>query len=941
MDLSNPDVEWFMPSEFPDLTNNRTMAIDLETRDPNLTTMGPGWATKHGEIIGIAIAAGDFSGYFPIAHAKGPNLDRKVVFRWLQKQLATPHITKIMHNASYDLGWLMASGITVQGPVIDTMLVAPLLDENRLSYRLDLLGKDYLGMRKDEKVLKSAAAEWGIDPKAEMWKLPARYVGVYAEQDAVRTLKLWERLKPLLEDQSLLSVCDLEHRVLPVVIDMRMRGVRVDLDKAEIAKKELRKKADELAAWIARESGVKVDPWAAASVQKMFDALGLPYPRTEAGAPSFTKQFLQAMDHPVAKALVNLREMDKADSTFIDSILRFQHNGRIHCEMHQLRSDDGGTVTGRFASSHPNMQQLPARDPFVKQLIRGLFIPEDGCRWGSFDYSSQEPRLLVHFAASHPETERDAIVAQYVEGYGSGDFDFHQMTADLTGLNRKAAKTCIAEGQLVLTHVGLVPIEKITVDHLVWDGVEWVGHEGVVYMGEKEVITYDGLTATADHEVWVGRERTLPFGVAASRLERLSRTGIGERPVRLVDDCFPEDRKTWQAHLREGALRLWGRGLEAAQQLARRKIDGLPSLQYAGAAPEGWQYAGELSGREVFTGAHNRDHAALHQPKGQELEELRGQRDTLQVLVLERVRGLPNILAPSRGLEGVRGRQDRQQRTLRTGELAPCHLGSEPAEQTQDSLGRVSGPEGCSGASLASDQDRPSGLFVWSSEGSNPAGTGDETRGYPELRPTRKARVYDIRNAGPRHRFTVSGRLVHNCGLGILYGMGKGKMAQQLGISLEEAASILSRFDDKVPFVKKLAMLASTRADREGKIRTIGGRLCRFDLWEPASFGYNKPMKYDDAQREYGGMGRLRRAFTYKALNRVIQGSAADQNKLAMAQCYEEGLVPLLTVHDELCFNVETDEQAARITKIMEEGLSLKVPSKVDQELGNNWGEAG
>lgn len=620
MDLSNPDVEWFMPSEFPDLTNNRTMAIDLETRDPNLTTMGPGWATKHGEIIGIAIAAGDFSGYFPIAHAKGPNLDRKVVFRWLQKQLATPHITKIMHNASYDLGWLMASGITVQGPVIDTMLVAPLLDENRLSYRLDLLGKDYLGMRKDEKVLKSAAAEWGIDPKAEMWKLPARYVGVYAEQDAVLTLKLWERLKPQLEDQSLLSVCDLEHRVLPAVIDMRMRGVRVDLDKAEIAKKELRKKANELAAWIAKESGVKVDPWAAASVQKMFDALGLPYPRTEAGAPSFTKQFLQAMDHPVAKALVNLREMDKADSTFIDSILRYQSNGRIHCEMHQLRSDDGGTVTGRFSSSNPNLQQIPSRDPYIKGLIRGLFVPEDGCKWGSFDYSSQEPRLLVHFAASHPETERDPLVLSIVDEYNRGDADLHQMVADMAGISRKSAKTI---------------------------------------------------------------------------------------------------------------------------------------------------------------------------------------------------------------------------------------------------------------------------------------------------------------------------------NLGIMYGMGVGKLANQLGLTDVQAKALMAEYQDKVPFVKKLATLASTRADREGKIRTIGGRLCRFDLWEPASFGYNKPMKYDDAQREYGGMGRLRRAFTYKALNRVIQGSAADQNKLAMAQCYEEGLVPLLTVHDELCFNVETDEQAARITKIMEEGLSLKVPSKVDQELGNNWGEAG
>jgi DNA polymerase I-like protein with 3'-5' exonuclease and polymerase domains len=421
----------------------------------------------------------------------------------------------------------------------------------------------------------------------------------------------------MLEEQSLMSVCDLEHRVLPAVIDMRMRGVRVDLDKAARAKIELRKKATEVRDYIFRETQVKVDPWAAASVQKMFDSLGLAYPRTEAGAPSFTKQFLQAMDHPVAKAMVTLREMDKADSTFIDSILRHQKDGRIHCEMHQLRSDDGGTVTGRFSSSNPNLQQIPARDPYIKKMIRGLFIPEEGCQWGSFDYSSQEPRLLVHFAASHPETAADSLVATIVQEYQNGDADLHQMVADMAAISRKAAKTI---------------------------------------------------------------------------------------------------------------------------------------------------------------------------------------------------------------------------------------------------------------------------------------------------------------------------------NLGIMYGMGVAKLGNQLGLTEVQAKTLMAEYQDKVPFVKKLATLASSRAEREGRIRTIQGRLCRFDLWEPATFGYNKPMKYDDAQREYGGMARIRRAFTYKALNRVIQGSAADQNKLAMAECYEEGLVPLLTVHDELCFNIESSEQAARVTKIMEEGLSLRVPSKVDQELGSNWG---
>jgi DNA polymerase I-like protein with 3'-5' exonuclease and polymerase domains len=185
----------------------------------------------------------------------------------------------------------------------------------------------------------------------------------------------------------------------------------------------------------------------------------------------------------------------------------------------------------------------------------------------------------------------------------------------------------------------------------------------------------------------------------------------------------------------------------------------------------------------------------------------------------------------------------------------------------------------------------------------------------------------------------ISRKSAKTINLGIMYGMGVGKLANQLGLTEVQAKALMADYQDKVPFVKKLASLASTRADREGRIRTILGRLCRFDMWEPATFGYNKPMKYEDAQREYGGMGRLRRAFTYKALNRVVQGSAADQNKLAMAECYEQGLVPLLTVHDELCFNIESDEQSAKIKEIMETGLKLKVPSKVDQAMGDNWGE--
>jgi DNA polymerase I-like protein with 3'-5' exonuclease and polymerase domains len=937
LDVDATTKEWVMPTSFPDLSGYREVAIDLETHDPNLTTLGPGWARKDGKVVGVSVAAGEEAWYFPFGHKNGPNLDRKVVLRWLQKQVATPLQRKVMHNAQYDLGWLWAEGVEVQGTVIDTMVVAALVDENRMSYSLDNLAKEYCGMRKDEKLLRAAAKDWAVDPKKDMWMLPAIYVGAYAEQDARATLALWKALQKELDAQQLQAIFEIEQPLTEVLVKMRQRGVRVDLDKAEQSRKFLRSRVSELKAFIKDKSGVDIEPWAAASVQKVFDNLNLTYDKTETGQPSFTKMFLNAHPHEVAKAVVQLREMDKADSTFIDSILNHSVDGRIHCEYHQLRSDDGGTITGRMACSSPNLQQLPARDPEVKKLIRGIFIPEDGCRWGSFDYSSQEPRLLVHFASILPDSMRHPVVDQFVEGYGQGDFDFHQMVADLTGLKRKEAKTCIAEGQEVLTDKGLIPIEKITVDHLVWDGVEWVSHEGVVYMGEKEVITYDGLTATADHEVWVGRERTLPFGVAASRLERLARTGTGKRPVRLLDDCLKGHRAARKAYLRESALRLWDRGLESSRQLASWAFHSVSVLQHQGAASEGWEYAGGNPCGTTSSAEGGVCFPALQQPQRQGLPKLWWPWNSLSFFFQKRTFGPPAFSALCGGLDGLRGGPYRQQWALRAGEPETGYAGLEQAKPQAHCLGGVSWAKGCASAPLAPDQNRSPRLFFWPCEGANPAGAGDKAGEHSELHPARKARVYDIRNAGPHHRFTVSGRLVHNCGLGVVYGMGKNKLAQQLSVSLEEANSILSRLDQKVPFVRSLAEIASRQAENHGKVRTVAGRLCRFPMWESRSFGYTKPLPHDEAMKEYGP--GIRRAFTYKALNKLIQGSAADQTKKAMVDCMGQGLLPMLQVHDELCFNVESDAQAAQIAEIMENGIRLMVPSKVDQDLQTNWGD--
>lgn len=905
-DLSNPEAEWFMPSEYPDLTKAKAIAIDLETRDPDLTTLGSGWATGNGEVVGIAVAAGDFSGYFPIRHRSGPNMDPKMTLRWLRRQMDTPDIPKIMHNAPYDLGWLIAEGVEVKGRIIDTMIAAPLIDENRLTYRLDALGKEYLGMRKDEKLLRSGAAEWGVDAKSELWKMPARYVGVYAEQDAVLTLKLWEHFKHILDEQSLWTVFDLESRVLPAVIEMRRRGVRVDLDAAEKAKVMLRTKANEMKDFIFRETQVKVDPWAAASVQKMFDSIGLSYPRTEAGAPSFSKQFLQACDHPAAKALVTLREMDKADSTFIDSILRFAHKGRIHCEMHQLRTDEGGTVTGRFCVSADTLIETQ-RGPVPIVEIK--------------------PRL--DFALTH-----------------QGRFQ------PIRHLIYKG------EEEMVALRVSSGKVLKCTRNHRVLTESGWK-RVGELAIGQE--------IRGVNFETRLGER--IPLSAGGGHVSSAGETDAQRRGASLVDQ-FPHragnDSEGDTGGPAEGAagaqiLPLKGWSQQSDGRKVRRTA---PQPQGAAVLRPAWVHFGTetklvhgethvetclraSSGRsqDAWFDRGTRWHACpSHQrePSGQLSGQLgagNARRTPFSALSVT-VEAIESVgIAQVWDIEVETDHSYVAHGLIHHNSSSAPNLQQVPArDPVIKSLirGLFLPEDGCRWGSFDYSSQEPRLLVHFASS-------------LPDsMRDPMVDTIVEAYNAGDAdlHQMVadmagISRKAAKTINLGIMYGMGVAKLGNQLGLSHDQAKALMVEYEKKVPFVKKIATIASNRAAKEGRIRTILGRLCRFDLWEPSTFGYSKPMRYEEAQREYGGMGQLRRAFTYKALNRVIQGSAADQNKLAMAECFEEGLVPLLTVHDELCFNVESEDQASRIKGIMETGLKLKVPSKVDQELGANWGEVG
>jgi len=600
--LFTPETEWVMPEELKDLRGAKQIAIDLETNDPDLKELGSGNVTGKGHIAGVAVAVDGWSGYFPIGHESNGNMDKKLVFSWLQDIFNQEETTFIFHNAMYDICWLRSAGLKIKGKIVDTMIAASLIDENRLSYQLNTLSRYYIGMGKDENILNAAAKEYGIDPKKDLWRLPAMFVGQYAERDAESTLKLWQRLETEMYQEELWDIFNLETKLFPCLVDMRFKGVRVDLEKADNIKKSLMHKEKKILSNIKGLTGIDVEIMAARSIAKAFDKLKLPYDRTEKSKePSFTKNFLQNHPHQLPKLIAEAREINKAHSTFIDSITKHAVDGRIHADINQIRSDQGGTVTGRFSMSNPNLQQIPARHPELGPMIRSIFIPEENHTWGSFDYSQQEPRILVHYAKLQNLT---------------GVADFHQVVADMAGIERKQAKTI---------------------------------------------------------------------------------------------------------------------------------------------------------------------------------------------------------------------------------------------------------------------------------------------------------------------------------NLGLMYGMGKNKLMAELGLMKESAEKLIKQYHTKAPFVKQLMDNVSRKANDRGKIRTLLGRACHFDLWQPVQFGVYKPLPLEQARKEYDEP--LKRAFTYKALNKLIQGSAADMTKKSMVALYENGIIPHIQIHDEVDISVESPEKAEQIISIMEEAVELKVPNKVDYEQGDNWGD--
>lgn len=438
---------WTPPTELIGLYG--PIAIDLETKDPGIKDRGPGWAFEGaGDVAGIAIACENWSGYVSIGHTGGGNceMDRESVVRWMNEQFSREDQPKVFANATYDLGWLRRIGVNVKGPLHDVQIQAPLLNEHRRSFALDEIAKEHLGVGKDEREIEeyynthfAKKGDGGV--KANLYKMPAHIVAGYAIQDAQVTLDLWRHLMPKIHEEELSDVYQLECDLIPLLVEMRWRGFRVDVDKAAQVKEDLQKEEDAAIAEIKHITGMAVTLTRASSLAPALEFTGATVGKTPTGQPQVTKEILADLSkkgNRVAELILRGKQLNKARSTFVDNfVLSLQVNGRVHGSFNALRSDEGGTVSGRFSASTPNLQQIPKRGEVVGNRIRDLFLPEEGEYLAAIDFSAQEPRLTAEFAYRANVRGGVQVAEQYRENPRT---DYHTFVAELCGIPRGQAK---------------------------------------------------------------------------------------------------------------------------------------------------------------------------------------------------------------------------------------------------------------------------------------------------------------------------------------------------------------------------------------------------------------------------------------------------------------------------------------------------------------------
>lgn len=370
-------------------------------------------------------------------------MEKQKLCDWLSEELNRTDLWVVGANNQYDMEGLWSLGVEWKCKWLDVQLIEALIDEEQISYALNTLCVKYLGKCKDESLLNEAARAHGVDPKGGLWKLHAKYVGPYAEFDAACCLKILDEQLKEIQAQDLKQIFELEHKLLPIIFQMRLNGIKIDMDVAKSLSADLKVQEDDLRIELIRDVGRDIDVWSNPQLASLCGQRNIQFPRTLKGNPSFTADWIRSFSDPTIQLISEIREVNRMRQTFVDDwVFGNLINGRIHPQWRQIASDDGGTRTGRMAASNPNPQQVPAAkrrngqpNPIGKK-IRSMFIADDG-DWLKGDYSQQEPRILTHFAAICGFT--GAVLARLAY-QTNPEMDFYQFMVEAAGINRRMAK---------------------------------------------------------------------------------------------------------------------------------------------------------------------------------------------------------------------------------------------------------------------------------------------------------------------------------------------------------------------------------------------------------------------------------------------------------------------------------------------------------------------
>lgn len=923
--LFTPDTKGFSNPTFRNLphdwTRYKRIGLDLETRDEGLNNgLGPGHFRDDSYVVGFCIAFEDGPRfYLPIRHAGGDNMDEIKVLRYVRDNAARYKGDIVGANISYDLGFLSKENIELpHARIMDVQVAAVLIYELYRSYSLASIAERLQLPPKDETLLREAAEQYGLDPKKDLWRFPARYAADYGAWDAELPLKVMRRLEHSIEEKGLWDIFRLECQVTKVIHRMRMRGVRIDLDKLkEVEQYSLKQEKDALQS-IKHTTGVDIPiggVWKAGPLAEALEKIGVTVPRTpKTRKPSVSKELLTAVEreHELGKTILWARKVNKLRTTFASSIRKYLVNGRIHCGFNQMaREDDTGVVKGarfgRMSSEHPNIQQQPSRDEFAS-MWRSIYVPDEEGIWACNDYcfSNDTEVLTENGFKLFRDLQSNEGIAQYREGRieFANPLDYQRISFKGKMVHVKGDR----QVDLLMTpnHNCLLQRQngkEFTIKADEYRNIYGFQLNAALFQGfAKEnmnllrvvaAIQADGSERIGNYRIWLKKDRKV------QRLrEILEDSGLNyhetycaNKPAGhgfVIDKCpsiskYLEDEKLFR---RDALLRLIPE--QRLQFLDELKLwDGsVKKSYYCSTVRHNVEVAQEIA---VLTGRRS-NMKSRPLPSGKTLWSV-----ALHNQYRTETKGLTTTDVPYDGFVYCVTMPWSTVVVRRNGRVCI----TKQSQQEPRILTHFAYLARCPGAFEAIRRYRDDPLV-------------DNHQMMAELTGLPRKRAKDIY-------------------LGLCYSMGGAKLAESLGLPTkfittrsgrkikvagDKAQGILDTFNQRAPFIKAVARQCEETARSRGYIRTLLGRHCHFP---------------QDSAGNYD--------WTHKALNRLIQGSAADQTKKAMVECDRAGFALQLQVHDELDLTVESVKEAQGMAEIMRDCVRLELPMRVDVETGPSWGE--